>query len=96
MTAWHICTFSVTLTCACERCESWCVFQENCRLPVKDGVVLMGVFDETGTLPSGTFWASFEAPEDDCAMMNDDSVRLHPSSPGIVHGWLPSPAVYCA
>lgn len=45
--------------------------QEKCRLPVADGVVLMGVFDETGTLPSGTFWASWEAPL-------DDAVRHHP------------------
>jgi hypothetical protein len=52
------------------------VVQEKCRLPVGDGVVLMGVFDETGTLPSGTFWASWEAPL-------DDTVSPAPAPPSI-------------
>lgn len=33
--------------------------QEKCQLPIQQGVVLIGIMDETGQLPSGTFWASW-------------------------------------
>lgn len=42
--------------------------QEKCRVPVAQGVVLIGILDETGTLPTGTFYASWDRPQEN----NDD------------------------
>ena len=34
--------------------------QGKCRIPLKDGVNLIGVMDESGALPEGTFWARWD------------------------------------
>jgi hypothetical protein len=36
------------------------LLQDKCRLPVRQGVSLLGVLDETGALPEGMFWASWD------------------------------------
>eukprot|EP00892_Ulva_mutabilis_P008489 jgi/Ulvmu1/6011/UM026_0137.1 len=44
--------------------------EDKCRMPLEDGVNLMGVMDESGSLPAGTFWARWDR----------DRGRRHPGS----------------
>lgn len=34
--------------------------QKRCRIVIEDGINLIGVMDESGTLPAGTFWAQWD------------------------------------
>lgn len=50
--------------------------QDKCRVLVKQGVLLIGIMDETGMLPDGTFWASWDHPAD----LDEDTYATRPPS----------------
>ena len=58
--------------------------QEKCRMPVERGVNLVGIMDETGALPAGTFWASWDPSRDNRGHATAQAAPLTPDTRAIV------------
>lgn len=58
--------------------------QDKCRMPVQNGANLLGIMDETGALPHGTFYASWDASRDNRGHATAHATHLPPGTQAVV------------